>query len=148
MNDNLKIELLNENNVDGASQVEFKCFTDPWSTNLLKKEIENPLAYYIVVRLDEEVVAYAGFWDIVGDAQIMNVAVTPQFQGRKIGDILMKAMIEEAQKRKLETMSLEVRVSNEKAINLYQKYDFEIQGRRKNYYQDNNEDAYIMWKYF
>lgn len=148
MNDNLKIELMDENNVEGASQVEFQCFTDPWSTNLLKKEIENPLAYYIVIKIDEKVVAYAGFWDIAGDAQIMNVAVMPQFQGKKLGDILMKTMIDEAQKKNLESMSLEVRVSNEKAINLYQKYDFEIKGRRKNYYQDNNEDAYIMWKYF
>lgn len=148
MENEFKIEAMDETNVYGASQVEFKCFTDPLSTTLLKKELENPLAHYIVVKSScDNVIAYAGFWTISGDAQIMNVAVDPDFRRRHIGDMLIEKMIEMAESENLQTMSLEVRVSNEAAISLYKKYKFEIQGRRKNYYQDNNEDAYIMWKY-
>lgn len=147
MNNHFEIELMNIDNVFGASEVEKRCFTDPWSTELLQKELDNPLSYYIVINDLDKVVAYAGFWNIIDDAQIMNVAVLPEYRGLGIGNMLMENLIEKAQQNHMKTMSLEVRVSNNTALNLYTKYGFNIEGTRKNYYKDNNEDAHIMWKY-
>ena len=146
--DNIKIEKLKTSHIEKILEIEKLCFSDPWSKTMLEDELKNPLSYYIVLIKDDDIIGYADFWDIVGDAQIMNVAISKKYQGKGYSNILMNKMIEEAIKRNLDTMSLEVRVSNEKAINLYEKYDFEIQGKRKNYYQDNKEDAYIMWKFF
>lgn len=144
----LKIECMDINNVAGASDIERMCFTDPWSSTLLQKELENDMAQYYVISLDAEVIAYCGYWNIVDDAQIMNVAVSPAYQGYGIGSMLMDTMIKKSKADDMRTMSLEVRVSNEKAINLYEKYGFVKEGRRKEYYKDNKEDAYIMYKYF
>lgn len=146
--DNIKIEKLKTSHIEKILEIEKLCFSDPWSKIMLEDELKNPLSYYIVLIKDDDIIGYADFWDIAGDAQIMNVAINKHYQGKGYSNILMNKMIEEAVKRNLDTMSLEVRVSNEKAINLYEKYNFEIQGRRKNYYQDNKEDAYIMWKFF
>ena len=82
---------------------------------------------------------------VFGISQIMNVAVDTEYRGKGYGNLLIEEFIREAKSRNLDTMSLEVRVSNEPAIKLYEKYGFEVQGRRKKYYQDNGEDAYIMY---
>ena len=146
--DNFVIEKMSMNTVQGASDVEYRCFTDPWSTNLLKKELDNDMAHYFVILDDNKVVAYCGYWDIVDDAQIMNVAVDPSYRGKGLSNRLLDTMIESAKKDNMLTMSLEVRVSNKVAISLYEKYGFVTEGRRKGYYADNGEDAYIMYKYF
>jgi len=103
---------------------------------------------FLVIKKDDRIVSYGAFWYIVDDAQIMNVAVDIDYKGMKISHILMDEMIKRARDKNMATMSLEVRVSNEVAINLYKGHGFEIVGVRKQYYQDNKEDAYIMYKYF
>ena len=148
MDGNYIIENLNLTHIEEICDIEKRCFSDAWSRQSFIDEIDNENSVFIVVKKEDKIVAYSGFWYIVDDAQIMNVAVDIAYKGMKISHILMKEMIQRAMDKNMATMSLEVRVSNEIAINLYKGYGFEIVGVRKQYYQDNKEDAYIMFKYF
>ena len=143
--EDVKILKMREEHIEDLLEIEKRCFTDPWTKKMFEDELLNPLAYYIVLVKDEKIVGYAGFWDIIDDAQIMNVAVDIEYRGKGYGNLIIEDFIKEAKDRNLDTMSLEVRVSNDPAIKLYEKYGFEVQGRRKKYYQDNGEDAYIMY---
>lgn len=148
MDGNYIIENLNLTHIEEICDIEKRCFSDAWSRQSFIDEIDRENSVFIVVKKEDKIVAYSGFWYIVDDAQIMNVAVDIAYKGMKISHILMKEMIQRAMDKNMATMSLEVRVSNEIAINLYKVYGFEIVGVRKQYYQDNKEDAYIMFKYF
>jgi ribosomal-protein-alanine N-acetyltransferase len=90
------------------------------------------------------IVAYAGMWQIAEEAHISTIAVHPDWRGNRIGELLVWTLIWVAIQKDAELVTLEVRVSNEVAINLYRKYGFEVSGRRRGYYRDNNEDAHIM----
>lgn len=91
------------------------------------------------------VMGYAGMWILAGsDAHITTIAVHPLYRGRGIGELLLVRCIEHALETGAERMTLEVRVSNSVAKKLYEKYRFEVQGRRPRYYSDNGEDADIM----
>ena len=79
------------------------------------------------------------------EAHVTTIGVHPDYRGRGLGELLFVALIDEAIRRNVAWLTLEVRVSNVTAQNLYQKYGFTVQGRRPRYYSDNNEDAYIMW---
>ncbi|MBI3942380.1 MAG: ribosomal protein S18-alanine N-acetyltransferase [Chloroflexi bacterium] len=89
-------------------------------------------------------VGYGGLWMIVGEAHISQIAVHPDYRGKKLGELLLVVMIERAMALNAEVVTLEVRVSNSIAQNLYRKYGFQQVGVRKAYYSDNNEDAYLM----
>ena len=148
MDGNYIIENLNLTHIEEICDIEKRCFSDAWSRQSFIDEIDRENSVFIVIKKEGKIVAYSGFWYIVDDAQIMNVAVDIGYKGMKISHILMKEMIQRARDKNMATMSLEVRVSNEIAINLYKGYGFEIVGVRKQYYQDNKEDAYIMFMYF
>ncbi|HSQ34039.1 MAG TPA: ribosomal protein S18-alanine N-acetyltransferase [Peptostreptococcaceae bacterium] len=147
MNNNLIIRYMKLEDIDGVYNVEKSCFPDPWSKESFKKEVQNKLAKYLVAQIEDKVVAYVGAWFVVDEAHITNVAVSPQYRGQKIGDKIVKSLIDECQENKIKAMTLEVRVSNIVAQNLYKKYGFKLAGVRKEYYSDNKEDALIMWKH-
>ena len=91
------------------------------------------------------IIGFAGMWNLYDEAHVTTIGVVPKYRGRGLGEVLFVAMIDEAIRRKVTWMTLEVRVSNTSAQSLYRKYGFTIQGRRARYYSDNNEDAFIMW---
>ncbi len=88
--------------------------------------------------------AYSGFWSVMDEIHISTIAVHPEWRGRKLGELLIWTMIREAINRGVTQVTLEVRVSNAIAQNLYHKYGFQVAGVRKGYYHDNGEDAYMM----
>ncbi|HLI26020.1 MAG TPA: ribosomal protein S18-alanine N-acetyltransferase [Chloroflexota bacterium] len=90
------------------------------------------------------VVGYAGLWLMVNEAHITTIAVAPEYQGRGLGELLLLSLIDKAIELGAQYVTLEVRVSNYVAQNLYRKYTFRQTGLRKRYYSDNGEDAYIM----
>jgi len=90
------------------------------------------------------VVGYGGFWFILDEAHISTIAVHPDWRGRRVGEQLFVSMLEHALELSAVTATLEVRVTNDRAQNLYRKYHFEVVGRRKHYYRDNGEDALLM----
>lgn len=91
------------------------------------------------------VVGFAGMWSAFDEAHITTIAIDEPFRGRRLGEVLLAALFDEADRRRAIWLTLEVRVSNEAAQALYRKWGFEVQGTRRRYYSDNDEDAHIMW---
>ncbi len=132
-------------------EVDKLSFPLPWSSRSYTFEIsDNASAHMIALDAISEssqnarIAGYGGFWFITGEAHISTIAVHPDYRGRGLGELLLAGMLSRSIDLKAEYCVLEVRVSNEPAIGLYRKYEFEVVGRRKRYYRDNNEDAFLM----
>ena len=145
MENNILIEQMTSKDIDGVFEVEKNCFEHHWSKDAFKEELNNEVARYLVAKLDGKVVGYVGIWFVMDEGHITNVAVHSDYRGRKIGDKLVQALVELCRENNIVSMTLEVRVSNIVAQNLYKKYGFKLAGIRKEYYSDNKEDAMIMW---
>lgn len=132
--------------VPGVHAVEVESFPVPWTLDSFYYELEeNQFSHYLVAEEDGNIIGFCGMWLTIDAAQITNVAVSKRARGRKIGEALMNEAIRVASEAGMETMNLEVRVSNEVAQNLYRKLGFMAGGIRKSYYSDNFEDALVMW---
>lgn len=132
--------------IDRICVIETECFPSPWSAASFENELTtNKLATYYVLEVDGIVAAYLGVWNIVDEGHITNVAVSPTYRGRGYGLALVKHLKEASLEKGVLFLTLEVRVSNVAAISLYEKMGFITHGIRKKYYQDNGEDAMIMW---
>ncbi|WP_243155152.1 ribosomal protein S18-alanine N-acetyltransferase [Romboutsia sp. CE17] len=145
MVNNLVIEEMKVDDIDGVFEVEKNCFEDYWSKDSFKKELSNNLAKYLVAKVDGKVAGYVGIWFVVDEGHITNVAVHEDYRGQKIGDQLIKELVQVCKDNNIVSMTLEVRTSNTVAQNLYRKYGFKMAGIRKEYYSNNKEDAIIMW---
>lgn len=139
-----EIHKLEHRFLDEIDRIEKDSFKEPWSKEAYEKELTNIMANYRVITVENEVVAYGGFWKILDEADINNIAVKKEYRGMGFGKMLMNALIEDAKAQNVKAMTLEVRVSNQSAISLYKKLGFKEAGTRKKYYPDN-EDALIMW---
>lgn len=152
MSSRIKLRIADENDAKELSELEKLCFPDPWSENELLRDIrENSLSeYYLAERCDHnggrEIVGYLAVWWIRDEGSIINVAVRPDERRRGIARLLMQRMLDAGSARlpRVGSYTLEVRCSNEPAIELYKSFGFTIEGIRPNYYPDH-EDAYIMW---
>lgn len=143
----MEIRKMKPGDIDGIALVEAHSFTIPWSKKMFLDELNNPLALYYVACCDEKVVAYAGLWIIADEGHITNIAVEPSWRRQQIAAGMMRKILEVAAQYNLRGLTLEVRAGNLPAISLYTKFGFQIEGRRKAYYSDNQEDALIMWYY-
>lgn len=160
-----KVEPMQWMDVPHVMAIERKAFTLPWSDYTYRHELlENRNAHYFVARrlngrrlskphwltrlLQPEpkapIVGYGGFWIVMDEAHISTIASDEQWRGRGIGELMLLAMIERGIELGAQEVTLEVRVSNWVAQNLYRKYGFEVVGRRPGYYRDNDEDADLM----
>jgi ribosomal-protein-alanine N-acetyltransferase len=101
---------------------------------------------YTVIEENGKIVGYAGFEKILDEGHIINMAVAESTRGKGFGRSLMENILKEAEKEKMTRLILEVRVSNQPAISLYEKMGFEVIAKRKHYYENNNEDALVMAK--
>jgi ribosomal-protein-alanine N-acetyltransferase len=126
--------------------IERQVYPRPWSPNLFLSEMsESRNRCYLVARMDREVVGYGGLICYGEEAHITNIAVDPLHHRRKVGSRLLHDLIRSAVAMSADAVSLEVRVSNWGAQRLYGRFGFRPVGVRKNYYQEINEDALIMW---
>lgn len=133
--------------IDDVLKVEKRSFKTPWSRFAFICELrDNRFANYLVVKDGNKVIGYGGMWIVLNEAHITNIAIDPDYRGKKIGETLMLNLIELARSKGAERMTLEVRRSNFIAKRLYKKLGFEVRGVRTGYYVDTNEDALIMWK--
>jgi len=128
-----------------VEQVEKACFSMPWSRESFWQEAANEQTCYLLALWEDRVIGYAGAWLAAGEAQVTNVAIHPDYRGRGFATGLMERLIREVKARGATAMTLEVRPSNTAALALYAKFGLKSVGRRKGYYQDNGEDAIIMW---
>ncbi len=143
----LVIRQAEERDIKPMAEMDLLCFAAPWSEESFAKEIrENRLALYIVAEIGERMVGYAGLWCIADEGHITNVAVHPGFRRRGIGEALVTVLLDHTEKNGVLNHTLEVRASNDAAISLYSKFGFQPAGLRKKYYEDNGEDAIIMWR--
>ena len=145
MENNIVIEKMTSKDIDGVFEVEKNCFEDYWSKDAFKKELTNDVARYLVAKIGDKVVGYVGIWFVIDEGHITNVAVHEDYRGQKIGDKLIQSLVKLCKESNILSMTLEVRVSNVVAQNLYKKYGFKLAGIRKEYYSNNKEDAMIMW---
>lgn len=126
--------------------LEQACFSDPWSLQSITSEITNPLSLWLVAVEDDRVLGYIGSQSVLGEADMMNLAVSPGARGKGIGEKLVLVLIDKLRLSGVYRLTLEVRVSNAPAIKLYEKLGFQNIGRRPNYYYHPKEDALIMGK--
>ncbi len=130
----------------GVMAIERQVYPRPWSPNLFLSEMaEARNRCYLVARMDRDVVGYGGLICYGEEAHVTNIAVDPVQHRNKIGTRLLHDLLQNAIAMGAQAISLEVRVSNYGAQRLYGRFGFRPVGVRKNYYQEINEDALIMW---
>lgn len=127
-----------------VAELEKACFSDPWSLQAVTGEIKNPLSLWLVAVEDEQVIGYIGSQSVLGEADMMNLAVCDSAREKGVGTALVNALMDRLRHSGVYRLTLEVRVSNEPAIQLYKKLGFSQIGRRPNYYHHPKEDAFIM----
>lgn len=138
--------LMHRADIPAVVDTENEAFPTPWTVEIFEHEMSgNPYARYLVAEWDGQVIGHCGMWIVLDECHITNVAVRKDYRGKKIGEGLMREAISLCQSLDVRLMSLEVRVSNTVAQNLYRKLGFQDGGIRKNYYTDDHEDALVMW---
>ena len=126
--------------------LEKACFSDPWSEKSIASELENELSVWLVALDGETVAGYIGSQSVLGESDMMNVAVAPGYRRQGIGEALVKALSRRLAENGNRTLTLEVRASNEPARAMYEKLGFAQVGLRLRYYQKPREDALILRK--
>lgn len=106
---------------------------------------DNDKARYFVVEYNSDVIGYVGYWHIIDEAHITNMAVVPWHRRKGVGRFILDMLFDRFDTDDIKRATLEVEKGNEQAIGLYEKAGFEIKGVRKNYY-GAGRDALIMWK--
>lgn len=141
--------IITEMGSDHVSQIaslEKLCFSDPWSEKSVTEELSNELSLWLVA-VDEGVVAgYIGSQTVMGESDMMNLAVSPEFRRRGVGERLILSLQEALVRRGSRCLTLEVRASNLPAVALYHKLGFLQVGLRPGYYHKPREDALILRK--
>lgn len=133
--------------LESVCAIEIEAFSHPWTKDDFLSELNsNPYANYYVLEEEHEIIAYVGLWVIFEKAQITTIAVKSNHRGKNYAKELMLFVDDLCIKNKVDQISLEVRLSNLKAIRLYEGFGFQKMGIRKDYYQDNHEDAHLMVK--
>ncbi len=143
------------------------CFGKLWTKEGYQRELASPNSLLLILSLLEKgivkedykkkypspspnlqfsIIGVACFWSIVEEAHITLLGIHPDYRGQGLGQLLLYTLLDKAAELKLERATLEVRASNQAALGLYQKFGFQVAGRRKKYYQSTGEDALIMWR--
>jgi len=160
---------MNLDDLDEVHRIERACFPLPWPANAFRYDLtQNRYAHYFVITTDSRggkgsgvrhwwrrvraqvitssppILGYVGYWSLVDEAHIANIAVAPAWRRRGLGELLLIAVLDHALAQKMNVVTLEVRVSNLTAQRLYRKFGFTVVGERRRYYSDNGEDALIM----
>lgn len=139
------IRFMELRDLDAVLRLENKLFSHPWNRDAYLYELtQNPFAFYWVVEEQDSLIAYIGSWLSGDQAQITTLGVDPNFQGNGYAKRLIETLLDLCQQKDIPVVSLEVRVSNQKAIRLYEHMGFKRVARRNDYYTQPNEDAYLM----
>ena len=138
--------LMNSDHVSQVAQLERECFHDPWSENSIASELNNPLSLWLVAVDGQQVAGYVGSQSVMGEADMMYIAVSSKFRRMGIAQELVERLVKLLREKDVYSLTLEVRASNEPAKALYSKLGFEQVGRRPNYYRNPKEDALILRK--
>lgn len=144
----LKVERLKLSDLDSIMEIEPKAYgSHHWSRQSFLAELTNPSGNYLGAfsTYNDKLLGYTGYWLVGDEAHITTLAVHPEHRREHIGESLLVHNVLDARENSALWLTLEVRVSNEAAQKLYFKYGFRNLGIRKRYYQDNSEDALVLW---
>ena len=142
----LHLRPLQPSDLDQILELDRHCLGGLWSEAGYLREIESDRSDLWVLESEQQnLIAWACLWAILDEAHITLLAVDPAYRKQGLGQYLLWAMLQAAHQREMSWAALEVRVSNTLAINLYEKFGFRLISHRRNYYQDNGEDAAILW---
>ena len=142
----IRLEQMTDAHVAQRAQLEKQCFSDPWSENSVASELNNRLSLWLVALDGDTVAGYVGSQSVLDEADMMNIAVHPDYRRQGIGRDLVLALAEALQKKGIRGLMLEVRQSNAPAIALYEQLGFQQVGMRPNYYRNPKENALILRK--
>lgn len=135
---------MQENDLEQVVAIENVSYASPWPESAFASELVKERAcYYLAAKHGEQVAGYSGMWVMLEEGHVTTLAVHPEFRRQRIASRLLLQNFDEAQRRKLHCLTLEVRITNEAAKNMYEKFGLEKRGYRRGYYLDNNEDAEI-----
>jgi len=140
------IREMEEADLDEVYKIERESFTEPWSKASFHEAISDDKNHYMVAVIDGIIVGYCGYYGVMDEGYIYNVAVSKDYRRRGIGFTMLNELIRHAQEKGIVSLTLEVRKSNHPAINLYKKLGFVEAGIRKDFYSKPTEDAIIMWR--
>lgn len=143
----INLRLMEKEDLEIVATLEREAFSDAWNISMLKNELDNSLACYLIMEKGSQIVGYAGFWLIAGEAQITRVAIFKSMRGQGLGNLLTESVIRKAWELGAEAVTLEVRERNIIAQKAYLRNGFKAAGVRPNYYEDTHEGAVIMWIY-
>ncbi|QZZ20256.1 ribosomal protein S18-alanine N-acetyltransferase [Leptothermofonsia sichuanensis E412] len=139
-----------------ALELDQCCFGGLWTADGYRREIESPNSELLILTCASSppphvcpsapLLGIGCYWAILEEAHITLLGVIPEYQRQGLGQALFYALLKSACLRGLERATLEVRISNQSALALYQKFGFREAGRRKCYYQDTGEDALVLWR--
>lgn len=145
----LKLQSLTFDDLSAILELDKACFGGLWTFEGYQRELASPNSELLGLFSpfsDAKLLGMGCFWSILEEAHITIVGVHPQYQRQGLGQALLYSLLKTASDRGLERATLEVRASNLAAISLYEKFGFKTAGRRRRYYQDNGEDALILWR--
>ena len=142
----MKIRQMQARDIPAIAELERQTFSAPWSENTIRSSFDNRISCWFVAEVDGIVVGYIGSEAVLDSADMMNVAVAPEYRRQGIAEALVNALSEALREKDIRFLMLEVRVSNAPAIALYEKLGFTVAGRRPRYYSNPREDAYVMRK--
>lgn len=142
----IEYQLMTNDHTEQVAALEKACFSMPWSENAIISELTNPLSLWLVALDGENVVGYVGSQSVMGEADMMNIAVHNAYRRQGIAMELVSRLVLALRERNVFSLTLEVRASNKGAVSLYNTLGFTQVGRRPNYYSAPKEDALILRK--
>ena len=143
----ISFRLMEKGDLETVAKLELEAFSDAWNVSMLDEELDNKLSTYIIMLKEQQIIGYAGFMLVVGEADVTRVAVFKAQRGHGYGNLLTERLVNKAWELEAEAITLDVRESNVPAIKAYEKNGFKSVGVRPNYYEKPREGAVIMWLY-
>ena len=140
------IRKLESRDAKGLGRLAQEIFTMPWSVNAFAALAEDKNSIFFVAEEDGQIIGGCGLTHILDEGDIHNVMVASAYRGRGIAVRMMEKLLNEGAAQGIDAFTLEVRVSNEAAIRVYEKLGFVSEGVRPKFYEKPVEDALIMWK--
>ena len=146
MNHDYIIRPMEVSDTEQVEMIEKQIFSIPWSQKSFEDACQSNDNIYLVCEMNGQIAGYCGLWTVLGEGNITNMAVSGGFRRLGIAETLMKEMEKRGMSKNVVTYFLEVRKSNEAAVNLYKKMGYVHIGVRKNFYEKPVEDALVMSK--
>jgi [ribosomal protein S18]-alanine N-acetyltransferase len=141
-------QLTSDEDLGGLLAVEQASFLNPWTREMYVAELQNPGMSHLLVAKDAagRVVGFCGFWRVLDEIHINNVAVLPEYRRQGIASLILGRVFSEGRRVGAGRATLEVRRSNEVARRLYERFGFTVAGVRRGYYRNPDEDALVLWR--